>query len=120
MGCRAMSFRVEKRVSPEEEGLTARILGAAVTVHRILGPGFVESVYRHSLERELPKCGLRFQSEKRIEVLYDGVVVGEHRLDLLVESKVVVELKAATQIVPAHMLRCAPTSAPSDSGSGSF
>lgn len=95
-------FRGEKRVTAEEEALTAGILGVAITVHRILGPGYLESIYHRAMERELSKAEIAFESEQEITVLYDGLKVGDHRLDLLVESKVIVELKAVSGFTGAH------------------
>jgi GxxExxY protein len=82
--------------------LTERIIGAAITVHRTLGPGFLESIYEAALCVELRTQGTRFQSQVRVPVLYRGVRVGIHRLDLLVEGRVVVELKAVKAIENIH------------------
>lgn len=71
-------------------------------VHSALGPGFLESVYQKALIHELRKAGLRIECEKLITVRYDGVVVGEFSADLLVEEKVMVELKANQALVPAN------------------
>lgn len=95
-------FSTEKRVTAEEEALTARILGAAIAVHRILGPGFVESVYHRALERELGTAGLSFRTEYEVVIWYDGIKAGEHRLDLLVADQVIVELKTVSQFSSAH------------------
>ena len=81
-----------ERCFPERE-LTERIIGSAIAVHKALGPGFLESVYEKALAHELAKQGLRFERQETTKVLYDGVVCGEHRLDFLVEERVVVELK---------------------------
>lgn len=78
----------------EQEELTGRIIGAAIRVHRELGPGYLESVYEEALCFELASVGLRLERQWRVEVHYRGHRVGEHRLDLLVEDTVVVELKA--------------------------
>ena len=87
----------------ELEGLTRAIIGAAMEVHRTLGPGFVESVYRFALARELTLRGLVTQSEVEVQVKYKEFVVGRHRLDLLVENQVILELKAAQGIADAHL-----------------
>jgi len=78
----------------EQEELSEKIIGAAIRVHRSLGPGFLETIYEEALCVELVALGLRFERQRRVEVLYRGQPVGEHRLDLLVEDVVVVELKA--------------------------
>jgi len=83
--------------------LTDRVLNAAVTVHRGLGPGFLESLYEAAMVHELTKRGHAVERQKPIPVLYDGVVIGEHRLDLLVDHAVVVELKACKAIEDIHL-----------------
>jgi len=83
--------------------LTDRLLSAAVTVHRELGPGFLESFYEAALAHELSKRGHVIERQKPVSVLYDGICVGEHRLDLLVDGKVVVELKACKGIDDIHL-----------------
>lgn len=80
--------------------LTSRIIAAAINVHRALGPGFLESVYEQALALELAAAGLRFERQKTITIEYLGQPVGEHRLDLLVEDEVVVELKAVSELEP--------------------
>jgi GxxExxY protein len=80
--------------------LTSRIIAAAINVHKALGPGFLESVYEQALALELATAGLRFERQKTIGIEYLGQTVGEHRLDLLVEDEVVVELKAVSELEP--------------------
>ena len=82
--------------------LTEQIIGLAMKVHRVLGPGFLESVYRKALLIELRKAGLRAEEEKLINVLYEEVLVGEFAADILVEDKVILELKAVETLVKAH------------------
>lgn len=84
------------------EALTDRIIGCIVKVHRALGPGFIESIYRRALPIELRRCGLAVQTEKEVEVFYEGEQVGVHRLDLVVEDAVVLELKAVPDLARAH------------------
>ena len=85
-----------------DQELTAAIIEAAIEVHRQLGPGFLESIYQNALEIELTKRAIPHQAQKRIAVLYDGQEVGEHVLDLLVYSRIVVELKAVRSIQTVH------------------
>jgi GxxExxY protein len=85
-----------------EEALTRRIIGAFYDVYNALGYGFLESVYKTALEREIADRGLRVVREAGAEVRYKGTVVGVFRADLLVESRVVVELKACRRLEPAH------------------
>ena len=86
----------------EQWELTERIIGCAMTVHRILGPGFLESVYQNALVHELRKAALAVDCERKIQVTYDGVVVGEFSADMLVEGVVLVENKAVHALAPTH------------------
>ncbi len=89
--------------------LTERIIGGAIKVHRELRAGFVESVYENALTHELTKAGLTVARQVRYAVLYDDVVVGEHRADIVVEDKVVVELKAVSELAPRHVAQIMST-----------
>ncbi len=82
--------------------LTYSIIGAAMEVHREMGPGFLESVYQRALAHELAVRHIGFDVERRVSVRYKGIVVGEFDIDLLVEGKVIVELKAMAQLNQAH------------------
>ena len=82
----------------ELEELTGKIIGAAIRVHKELGPGFVESIYEEAMAIELQATGIPFERQKLVRVLYLGQPVGEHRLDLLVDKTVVVELKAVSEL----------------------
>jgi len=86
----------------EDRELTKQIIGYAMTVHSTLGPGFVESVYKKSLFHELNKAGLRAVCEKPLTVYYDDVIVGEFCCDMIVEERILVELKANQGLVAAH------------------
>jgi GxxExxY protein len=74
--------------------MSGRVIEAAIKVHRALGPGFVESVYENALCVELELRGIRFERQKVICLTYENVPIGEHRLDLLIEKHLLVELKA--------------------------
>lgn len=78
--------------------LSSRVIEAAIAVHTALGPGFVESIYENALVVEFTARGIRFERQKVIRVLHRDVEVGEHRLDLLVEGRLLVELKAVKAI----------------------
>ncbi len=85
------------------EQLTAQIIGCAIEVHKALGAGLLESVYRECMIIEMRNAQLRFESERRITLTYKGVPINSKlRLDLLVEGVVVVELKAIEGIHPIH------------------
>lgn len=86
----------------KHEALTQQIIGCLVKVHRTLGPGFLESIYRRALCLELQRSGLKVEAEKPVPVYYEGEEVGLHRLDLVVEDTVVLELKAVPELAPAH------------------
>ena len=92
-------------VTREEEEATGRVIAAAITVHRELGPGFLESVYHRALTAELRRRGIEYDSEVDVEVIYRGEVVGRHRLDLLVGRRIVIELKAAQALDAVHFLQ---------------
>lgn len=85
-----------------EDQLVFEILQAARAVHQTLGPGFVEAVYSKAFGLELRTRGLIVEREKLIRVIYGGSVVGRHYLDLLVERRVILELKANRCIVPFY------------------
>jgi GxxExxY protein len=84
------------------EELTGRIIACAIAVHKALGPGFLESIYETALLVELRHNGLKVEQQKVLPVFYREVLVGEHRLDLLVEDKIVVELKAVSELEDIH------------------
>jgi GxxExxY protein len=89
--------------------ITEKIIGCAIAVHRELQAGFVESVYENALCHELRKAGLKVECQKVFPVMYDGVKVGEHRADLLVEETVVVELKSASGLTDQHVSQAIST-----------
>ena len=80
--------------------ITEAIIGCVIEVHRVLGPGLYEGIYEAALCRELEAAGLRFVRQAPVAVLYKGHVVGEYRVDLLVEGLVIVEAKAVSRIEP--------------------
>jgi GxxExxY protein len=86
----------------EDESLTRGIIGCAFTVHRTLGPGFLEKVYTNSLAIELRKAGFEVRLQAPIAVLYQDQMVGEYYADLLVADRVIVEVKAGEALNPAH------------------
>jgi GxxExxY protein len=77
--------------------VTEKIIGAAFEVHRELGYGFLERVYQRALQVELLRAGVSAEIEKRVQVKYKGVVVGEYDADLIVDGCVAVELKVTPQ-----------------------
>jgi len=85
------------------EALTEQIIGAAIEVHKALGPGLLESVYEECLCHELHLRGIRFQRQVIVPVVYKGVALDcGYRLDLIVEDTVVLELKCVDRVLPIH------------------
>jgi len=86
----------------ELEELTGRIISCAIEVHKTLGPGFLESVYQIALPMELAKNKLNVETQKGIKIFYDNKEIGLHRLDLVVEGQVIVELKTVKEFDDSH------------------
>lgn len=86
----------------ELDGLANKVIGAALEIHRHLGPGFLESVYEEALTIELDLRGVVFERQRPITVFYKNRPAGEYRVDLLVGGNLVVELKAVEKILPIH------------------
>ena len=86
----------------EHSEVTQKIIGCAMKVHGTLGPGFLESVYQNALALELRKVGMKVECEKRIQVTYDGVVVGDFVADMLINEHILVENKAVQVLASAH------------------
>jgi GxxExxY protein len=82
--------------------LTKRIIAAAIHVHKEVGRGFFEAIYEEALAIEFISNGLSFQRQKLLPVFYHEHVIGEHRLDFVVEGKVIVELKAISALEDIH------------------
>jgi GxxExxY protein len=82
--------------------LTDRIIAAAIRVHKELGPGFLEAMYEEALGIEFATAGLAFERQRLLPVFYREHLIGEHRLDFVVEGKVIVELKAISAIEDIH------------------
>jgi GxxExxY protein len=89
-------------LNPEFNKLTGAVIDAAIEVHRVLGPGYLESVYEEALSAEFALRNILFERQKTLSVKYKGVSVGESRLDFLVESKLIVELKSVDNLAPIH------------------
>lgn len=83
--------------------MTEKILGAAIQVHRRLGPGFLERMYENALCLELGTRALVFQRQVPVIVRYEGAEIGAHRLDLIVERTIVVEIKAVKDLDDTHL-----------------
>jgi GxxExxY protein len=89
----------------ELDAITERIIGAAHKVSNTLGVGFVEKVYENAHAHELRKDGLTVVQQHPIKVVYDGIVVGDFFVDMLVENSVLVELKSVSALNDDHMMQ---------------
>jgi GxxExxY protein len=91
-------------VEPDREldELARLTIGAAIEVHRRLGPGLDESLYQAAIEVELQSRGIPFARQVEVPVEYKGVKIGTRRIDLIVGNRLVVELKAVEQLTPLH------------------
>src|SRR5690349_16167006 len=92
----------EEEPNPELNRLTNLIIGACIEVQRHVGAGYPESYYEKALEREFILRGITASKEHRFNVTYKGVLLGEGRLDFLVEGQVIVELKSVESLAPVH------------------
>jgi GxxExxY protein len=95
--------KFEEVVMLFEEELTRQIIGAAIEVHKRLGPGLLESIYEICMAYEMTLRGLAFEKQKALTVEYKGMhLESDYRLDFIVEGKIVVELKAVEKVLPIH------------------
>jgi GxxExxY protein len=85
-----------------DEGLSQKIIGAAINVHKQLGPGFLESIYEQALAIEFNALEIPFDRQFPVQIYYRNQIVGEHRLDFLVNKSIVVELKAIQDLEKIH------------------
>lgn len=86
-----------------EAELTEQIIGALIEVHKYWGPGLYEEIYEGSMYAELDLRGIKYVSQLRLPLIYKGTKVGDdRRLDLMVENKVVVEMKSVKELLPVH------------------
>jgi GxxExxY protein len=87
------------------DNLSSQVIAAAIEVHKRLGPGFLETIYERALCLELADRGIPFEAQKSIPVLYGERLVGDHVLDLLVDRRLVVELKAVRALEDIHFVQ---------------
>jgi GxxExxY protein len=91
--------RLRQQELPDEyEQLAHRVIGLAMEVHRALGPGMLESLYSEAMAFELTEAKIPFVREVMIRVPYKGIILGDMRLDLVVDDRIIVELKSASDI----------------------
>lgn len=84
------------------EALSGKILEAAVAVHKALGPGFLEPIYQRAMEVALKHRGIAYDDQEYIQIMFEDEKVGLHRLDLIVEDQIVVEIKAIKALEDIH------------------
>jgi len=82
--------------------LTGKVIGLAMKVHRTLGPGFPESVYKRALQYELIRAGLRAELEKPIQIRYESIVVGDYFADVVVNDDLILEIKSIVPLAAEH------------------
>lgn len=83
--------------------LSYAVVGAAMEVHKVLGAGFLEKVYQNALAEELKNRNIPFEQYKKLAVEYKGVLVGNYEADIVVDGKIILELKAVTEIHKNHL-----------------
>lgn len=86
----------------ELNDLSHQIIGIAIEIHKKLGPGFQEKIYEKALLREFEKAGIGFEKQKIVRVDYNGIGLGNQRIDLLVNGEIILEIKACTKIIPIY------------------
>ena len=93
----------KSQLTDELNGLSSAVIGAAIEVHRVLGPGYAEAVYEEALCIELAERRIPFLRQATIQVRYKDRLVGEGRLDILVANVLIVELKVVDALAPVHI-----------------
>jgi len=94
---------MNKEIDEKVNQLTHEIIGAAIEVHRSIGPGFLETVYEEALCHELKIRNIPHVRQLPVKLKYKGIHVGENRVDLFVKNLVIVELKSVDQLAPIHL-----------------
>ena len=95
-------INVPSSLDDDTEALITRIIGCCIAVHRELGPGLLESIYRRAVSIELEVNGMAFEVERQVPVTYRGQLLCHQRLDVVVEGKVLLEIKAVERLAPIH------------------
>lgn len=100
-----MTKEIDAPIPQECEDVGYRVIGCAITVHRILGAGFKERIYERAFCLELEENGMKYECEKKIKVPYKRWLIDGHTLDLIIEGLVIVELKAVPRLAEVHRLQ---------------
>jgi len=95
-------MRLASPLFPAAETAMSQVIGCAIAVHRALGPGYLESIYKRAMCIALAKEGLSYECERAVDVMYEGVAIPGQRIDLIVEKLLVVELKAVKKLDEIH------------------
>lgn len=82
--------------------LSNTVIGAAIQVHKELGPGFLEGIYEEALKVMLSEKNISFEKQKEIKINFHGIEIGTHRLDLVIENQLILELKAVKELMDIH------------------
>jgi len=85
-----------------EKEMSDKIIGCAINVHKALGSSYMEKLYENALLIELAEAGIKVMNQVPIQVKYKEQIIGDYKLDVVVEDKVVFELKACSRIIPVH------------------
>jgi len=97
-----MSLRIVSNLSLQHEQLIQKVIGASIEVHRHLGPGFLKNIYERALCHELQLQRIPFEKQVEIMAPYKGISIPGHRLDLVIDKFLVLELKTVEEILPIH------------------
>ncbi len=94
--------RIMSITSTQHDPLTRKVIGEAMYVHRVLGPGFLESIYHNALFLRLKKLGLKVESQQSVPVYFDGEMIGDFIANMIVDDGLILELKAVSSLNSAH------------------
>ncbi len=85
-----------------EKELSYKIIGCAIQVHKALGSGYMEKLYERALLAELAESGLKAETQVPVQVHYKNILISDYKIDIIVENKVIIELKACSKIIPGN------------------
>jgi GxxExxY protein len=95
-------MRLPTRLDDDLEALIQRVIGRCIEVHRVLGPGLLESIYHRAICLELAAAGMSYESEKTIPVYYRDQLLCHQRLDLVVDGRLLLEIKSVERLAAVH------------------
>jgi len=99
---RRYHMRLSSPLTPETEAVMTETIGCAIAVHRVLGPGFLESIYKKAMRIELEARNVAYECERPVKVKYRDVLIDGQRVDLIIKGLIVVELKAVVRLDDVH------------------